>query len=150
MRFSILIAAFALSACATKTPVNESVSDARDCAVMTAVLKQHYKVEAGTRFRIDRNNGPRNADEKVFSITCDFKQAGVPIEDYDHALPSAPPPGFQSWIKFPAKPTYVDANYAEVDAGYLLGPLAGAGVKCSLAREATGWRVRECKNTWIS
>lgn len=151
MRFALLIAALALSACATAPPAaNETRSDARDCAVMTAVLKQHYKIEAGTRFRVDRNDGPMSPDDKRFRITCDFKAAGVLIEDYDHNRPPAPPPNFQSWIKFPAKPTYPDASRAEIDAGYLLGPLAGAGVKCSLAREGAEWRVGACKQTWIS
>jgi hypothetical protein len=147
---TLLIAAFALIGCVTAPPANETRSDARDCAVMTAVLKQHYKIEAGTRFRVDRNDGPMSPDDKRFHITCDFKAAGVPIEDYDHNRTPAAPPNFQSWIKFPAKPTYTDASHAEVDAGYLLGPLAGAGVRCSLKREAADWRVGECKNTWIS
>jgi hypothetical protein len=150
MRTLFLIAAFALSACATPAPAKEVRSDARDCAVLTAVLKQHYKIEQGTRFRIDRNDGPAAKGEKVFRVTCDFKKAGVPIEDYDHKRPSAPPPNFQSWIRFPAKPVYADAAHATVDAGYLLGPLAGAGVRCSLTRDGVDWTIGECKNTWIS
>jgi hypothetical protein len=150
MRTLLLAAAFALTGCATPGAAKESRSDARDCAVMTAMLKQHYKIETGTRFRINRNDGPRAKDEKTFRITCDFKAAGVPIDDFDHNRPSAPPPNFQSWIAFPSKPTYTDATHAEIDAGYLLGPLAGAGVRCSLTRDGAGWRVGECKNTWIS
>jgi hypothetical protein len=147
---SVLIAAFALMGCATAPPSNETRSDARDCAVITAMLKQHYKIEAGTRFRVDRNDGPMSPDDKRFRITCDFKVAGVPIEDYDHNRAPAPPPNFQSWIKFPARPTYADATHAEIDAGYLLGPLAGAGVRCGLTREGADWRVGECKMSWIS
>ena len=151
MRLALLIAALAISACATAAPAaNETRSDARDCAVITAVLKQHYKIEAGTRYSIDRNDGPMAPSETRFRITCDFKGAGVPIEDYDHNRAPAPPPNFQSWIKFPAKPTYSDATHAEIDAGYLLGPLAGAGVRCGLTREGAAWRVGECKMTWIS
>ncbi|MEJ0022376.1 MAG: hypothetical protein WDN76_02235 [Alphaproteobacteria bacterium] len=117
---------------------------------MTAVLKQHYKIESETRLRIDRNDGPVAPGDKRFHVTCNFKAAGVPIEDYDHNLPSTPPPKFQSWVRFPSKPVYADANHAELDAGYLLGPLAGAGVRCNLARDGANWRVAECKNTWIS
>jgi hypothetical protein len=146
---TLLITALALTGCATQAGA-DTRSDARDCAVMTAVLKQQYKIEEGTRFRIDRNNGPKAKGEKVFRITCDFRKAGVPIDDYDHKRPSAPPPNFQSWIKFATKPIYADANHAEIDAGYLLGPLAGMGVRCSLTRDGAGWKIAECKNTWIS
>lgn len=149
MRTLLIAALFALTGCATQAN-GDTRSDARDCAVMTAMLKQHYKIEEGTRFRIQRNNGPKAADEKSFLITCDFKAAGVPIEDYDHNRAPAPPPNFQSWIMFPSKPTYADAAHAEIDAGYLLGPLAGAGIRCSLTRDGANWRVGQCKMTWIS
>jgi hypothetical protein len=147
---TLLLATLLLAGCAGAALSKEARSDARDCAVMTAVLKQHYKIESNTRFHIDRNDGDVAPGDKRFRVTCNFKKAGVPIEDYDHKRPSAPPPNFQSWIIFPAKPTYVDATHAEIDAGYLLGPLAGAGVRCSLTREGADWRVGECKNTWIS
>ncbi len=147
---TLLITLFALAGCATAQATNETHSDARDCAVMTAVLRQHYKIQAGTPYRIDRNNGPMAPSDTRFRITCDFKAAGVPIEDYDHSKAPAPPPNFQSWIKFPAKPVYADASHAGIDAGYLLGPLAGAGVRCSLTRGGSQWRVGECKMMWIS
>jgi hypothetical protein len=147
MRHVFLIAVMALSACAAAGKMT-SAADTRDCAVIEAVLKQHYQIKADTPYRLDRGDGPKAKDEKTFRIACAFPD--IPIKDFDHNRPSAPPPNFQSWIKFPTRPTYPNASTAVVEAGSLLGPLAGSGVKCTLNRAGNAWRVQKCDMTWIS
>ena len=146
---SLLIAAIALTACASPRAAGAGgVASAKDCAVISAVLTQHYKIDAETPYRLDRGDGPKAKDEPRFLMRCSF--TGIPVKIYDHNRPQTPPPNFQAWIKFPTRPTYPDANSAEVDAGSLLGPLAGAGEHCTLKREGAEWRVQDCKMTWIS
>jgi hypothetical protein len=148
---SLMIAAssaLALSGCQTTPaePTNANVSDARDCAVMTAILKQHHKIEAGTRYHIVRGNP--NAPEE-FRVTCDFKAAGIPIEDYDFNRKSTVQ-DFQGRIDFD-KPTYPTANTAKVAFGSLIGPLAGSGQECDLRRQGSDWVIDgKCRMTWIS
>lgn len=149
---SLMIAAasaLALASCQTapaETPTGANVSDARDCAVMTAILRQHHKIEAGTRYHIVRSNP--NAPEE-FRVTCDFKAAGIPIEDYDFNRPSTVQ-NFQGRIDFD-KPTYPTASTATIQFGSLIGPLAGSGQECKLKRTGSDWVIDgECKMTWIS
>lgn len=147
MRVALIALALALSGCATAQTTG-GVASTRDCAVIGAVLTQHYQIKSDTPYRLDRGNGPSAPDEKPFRIACQF--ADIPIQDYDHNRPPTPPPNFQSWIKFPTRPIYPDPNTAIVEAGSLLGPLAGSGVKCTLKRESEAWRVQDCSMTWIS
>jgi hypothetical protein len=150
MRALLIAAALAgLSACASAPPRGANVSDARDCAVMTAMLQQHYKIDASSPYRLDRGDGPTAPGDEPYRITCDFAAAGVAIQTYDHSRPGAPPPNFQSWIKF-LKPAYPDASTAIIESGSLLGPLAGSGKRCTLRRENDAWRVGACTMTWIS
>ncbi len=147
MKRLILVAALTLtSACAAQR--NAGAASAQDCAVIGAVLKQHYQIEANTPYRLDRGDGPKAKDEPRFRIACQFPD--IPIKDYDHNRPQTPPPNFQSWIKFPARPAYPDATTAVVEAGSLLGPLAGSGVKCTLKRNGRDWQIQKCDMTWIS
>ena len=142
------IAALALVSCTTTggaTPGAKNVSDGNDCAVMTAILKQHYKIDANTRLHILRGD-PSQPDD--YRITCDFKAAGVPIEDYDYAFKSTSRENFQGWVSF-SKPSY-SGTTATVETGYLMGPLAGAGQKCTVQSGVAGSTVTECKMSWIS
>jgi hypothetical protein len=140
-------AGLALSACTT-TPAESAanVSNGRDCAVMTAVLKQHHKIEPGSRLKLQRGD-PKQPD--AYHITCDFKAAGIPIEDYDYDFVSTGRENFQGWINF-AKPTYPQPTLAVVETGYLIGPLAGAGFRCTVRSGVAGWTVEKCEQAWIS
>jgi hypothetical protein len=151
LAFTAAIAALALSACATAAPPSSganNVSDGRDCAVMTAILKQQYKVEPNSRLHIQRGD-PKAADQSGFRITCDFKAAGIPIEDYDYSHQNTSREDFQGWISF-AKPTYPRPTTAVIETGYLIGPLAGAGQTCTVQSGVAGWTVNECKMSWVS
>lgn len=146
MKRSLLFAAVLLASCAAQR--NASAANAQDCAVIGAVLKQHYQLQADTPYRLDRGDGRMAKGETRFRIACKFSD--IPIKDYDHQRPHTPPPNFQSWIKFPTRPVYPDATTAVVEAGSLLGPLAGSGVKCTLKRDGRAWQVQKCDMTWIS
>jgi hypothetical protein len=143
---TVLFAVVVLTACAAQR--GAGAASAQDCAVIGAVLKQHYQIEANTPYRLDRGDGPSGKGEPNFKVACAFPD--IPIKDYDHARPSAPPPNFQSWIRFPKRPDYPDSSTAIIEAGSLLGPLAGSGVKCTLKRAGGDWRVQQCDMTWIS
>ncbi|HVY02620.1 MAG TPA: hypothetical protein VG983_03100 [Caulobacterales bacterium] len=151
MRFVILaafaLAASSLAACATPSAPAAShvAADARDCAVMAAVLTQHYKIAEGSPLHLQR--GDPN-DPEAYRITCDFKAVGAPIEDYDYERPSTVQ-NFQGWLNF-APPSYPTLTTAIIETGSLLGPLAGSGQKCTLHKGDGGWTVDECKMTWIS
>jgi hypothetical protein len=149
MRAILIPIVFVLAACAAQGgPARRAVANRADCAVIEAVLKQHYEIRADTPYRLDRGDGPRANGERAFRIRCQFPD--VPIKSYDHNAPHTPPPNFQAWIKFPAAPTYPDKGVAIIEAGSLLGPLAGSGVKCTLKRAGDAWHVEKCGMTWIS
>jgi hypothetical protein len=148
MRMVFLAALAWLGACATSAgpPAAANASDARDCAVMSAVLKQHYKIEPGSRLHIQRGDPGARPD---YPITCDFKAAGIAIEDYDYGRKATSREDFQGWVSF-SRPHYPAATSAIVETGYLLGPLAGAGRTCTLRRAGAGWIVETCEMTWVS
>ncbi|MGE3866844.1 MAG: hypothetical protein AB7G04_08005 [Hyphomonadaceae bacterium] len=151
-----LVLAMLLAACAEhpkadpRRAAGDVFASETDCAVIQAVLTQHYKLDANSPFRLDRGDGPGDPDNPNFRIACPFP--GLPVKTYDHSAPPASSPNFQAWIKVPARPVYPDASTAIVETGSLLGPLAGSGVKCTLTRAENPreWRVRACTMTWIS
>ena len=153
LAFAILAAASALAACDTtpayppQAPPPRPVvtSAARDCAIMIAVVRDHYKPAPGTHLRIQRGD-PTAAD--AFRINCDFKAAGLPIDDYDYGHQNKPG-DFQGWLSF-TKPTYPAPRTAKVDTGYLIAPLAGAGHRCTVRNEGGAWRVERCEVSWVS
>jgi len=144
---TLTLGAVAACAAAPGAPAARNVSDARDCAVMTAVLRQHYEISAGSRMHIQRGD-PRTDDPVAFRITCDFAAAGAPLADYDYShAPDAH--GYQGWIGF-QKPRFDRGGRATIETGAVAGPLAGSGARCILSRTGAGWRVDACTMTWIS
>jgi len=152
LAFAIL-AASVLAACEStppETPIPPpakplSISDARDCAVIIAVVREQYKPAPGTHLRIQRGD-PTTSDD--FRITCDFRAAGLPIDDYDYGHKNKPG-DFQGWLSF-SKPTYPASRTAKVDTGYLIAPLAGAGHHCTVSNEGGVWRLQRCEVSWVS
>jgi hypothetical protein len=149
MRYAA-IALLALAACATapaNAPAKPARSDARDCAVLAEVLRAHYKVDAQTRYRLQRGDSTRN---DTWFVTCDFAAMGIPVRDYDSTRTDAPGrENFQSWLRM-EQPEYPTPDNAIVAAGSLLGPLAGSGVRCFLARSAGAWTLQRCEQAWVS
>ena len=152
MKHVIVLALLALAACATSAPSEPAglpMSDARDCAVFTTVLRDHYRVDESTPYRLQRGNTA--SDDATYLITCDFAAAGIVVRDYDYARINGPGrENFQSWLQL-SKPEYPTPDKAIVAAGSLLGPLAGSGVRCFLDRSArNAWTLARCEQAWVS
>lgn len=150
-RIAILACLLTLAACATtraEMPAGLPMSDARDCAVFATVLRDHFKVDASTPYRLQR--GDTSNDETTYLITCDFAADGIPVREYDYAHVDGPGrENFQPWLKL-FKPTYPTPDSAVVEAGSLLGPLAGSGGRCFLKKTGAAWALERCEQTWIS
>jgi len=152
MRAIILAASAAVavtvSACATSAEPAPSgaVSDAGDdCAVIAAVMTQHY------RFNTTDNRPPplwldgRGTD---WAPTCDWSRYGLTFaRTFDPAAPRREGERVQ-WVSF-TRPVY-DSGGAVVETGILHGPLAGMGHECRVLSGFAGWTLGECTPTWIS
>ena len=140
-----------LTACASTPPAagpaSVPTSDARDCAVFAVVLREHYRVDDKTAYRLQRGDAANGAD---YLITCDFAAAGIPVRDYDYAHVNGPGrDNFQPWLSL-QRPEYPTPDTATVAAGSLIGPLAGSGVLCHLNKTGAAWTLSRCDQAWIS
>lgn len=153
MRVANLIAlgasALVACACAAIPPASDSVSAptamplSNDCAVITALAKEHYKF------------GPDNAPpplkpggDEGWTPHCDFSAHGFTFTDYVQPMPGADPRQSLKWVAF-QKPSY-DGTGAVVLTEIMHGPLAGIGYECRLHSGFAGWTVGECKTSWVS
>ena len=143
-----LAAAIGLSACATPVepkpggPVTGANGD--DCAVIAAVMTQHY------RFNTTDNRPPPlwlDDRETGWAPRCDWSRYGLSFRTYDPKRQPAPGERIQ-WVSF-KQPTY-DGRGAMVETGIMHGPLAGMGHECRVISGFAGWTLGECTATWIS
>jgi hypothetical protein len=131
-----LVLLLLLAACAHEAPSpGPATSDARDCAVLAAVIQN--------RFPEGLPEGPalkRRDDD--FAITCDFSAKGLFVPDLytDRA---------QGTFWF-VRPEYPSANAAVVRIGVQLAPMVGYGQRCMLTQAAAGWAVDQCVPEWMS
>jgi len=114
-----------------------------DCAVMTAVAKEHYK------FSADNPAPPlKGMDEQGWRPACDWSKQGLAFTDYNTVPKDADPRKNTQWVQF-SQPRY-DGQGAVIDTSIMHGPLAGMGYECRVRSGVAGWTVSECKTAWVS
>ena len=148
-----LSAILMLSACAA-APVTgqpapgagEVVATERDCAVIAAVAREHYRYDRQTplplQVVVEANGQP------PFRLACEWSRWGLSFPRTFQPEQASTPGKPVQWVRF-ERPVY-DSDGATVETGYLVGPLAGAGKSCRLRSGVAGWTVVECRDTWIS
>ena len=151
---TLLLAAIALSGCATATPAGtggvpgDQRASEQDCAVFAAIARQHYRfTDPASTPRVWSPVRMDNGD--TYAVECDWAGLNVPIPGTTDPTLETPLPGRPiQWVKF-ERPVY-GMQSATVQTGILHGPLAGSGFECDLVSGVAGWTVRECRQTWIS
>lgn len=139
-----------MTACAPMTPAptpgGASQASATDCDVAGVVAREHYRfgpdnVPPPLWTPVERDGGGR------LHWSCDWALQGLDFpQTYDPDGPSKP--GRTRWVKF--EPPRYEGDRASIETGVLHGPLAGMGHACELRREGDGWRLVQCRGTWIS
>lgn len=142
---ALLASTALLGACATpKQPGPDGPptgGDGDDCAVITAIAKEHYRFN-------DTDNRPLPIRfEGDYAPRCDWSRYGLAFQPYDPDAPGDPRERVR-WVSF-ARPVY-DGRGAVVATGVMHGPLAGMGYECRVHSGFAGWTVGECRNTWVS
>ncbi len=132
---TLIAAALVLAACGTTaTPTQDtSVADnGNDCAVITAVLRDHYGF--GTE-----KPAPPVRLVSGFQPRCDWDRMGVTLAE----------PDSYRGLTFD-RPKYTRSG-STIETSLVYGPLAGSGYVCSLRSGFAGWTVvGECQMTWVS
>lgn len=139
-----ILAVAAASCAAPPAPVAPlPVTASNDCAVITALVTEHYRFNA-------ENLPPtlKPGGDDGWQPACDFSAQGFTFTDYAQPLPGADPRTSFKWVAF-HKPTY-DGTGAIVTTEIMHGPLAGIGYECRLHSGVAGWTVGECRTSWVS
>ncbi len=123
----------AISSCATDAANSQqaAATSARDCPVIEAVVREHYK--------FDKNNPPLPVrEDDGWAPACDFSKDGIALKPWSSG----------EFVVF-QKPVY-DSQGAMVRTSLVHGPAAGKGYECRLRSGVAGWTVSECKVAWVS
>lgn len=156
MRFAAIaaVAALMLSGCAVSqkpgqppfpppTRVEPGFSS-NDCAVLSAVIRQHYTFKPDGKPIWLTLDGAESGSR--WQTECDWKRLGNIVYD---AGPT-PPPELMKLPHLSFQPPRYDAEGALVRTSFTVEPLAGAGYECRVRSGVAGWSVSACTMTWIS